>query len=91
MPAAIRELLRSSPLSPGKVTFAWRAAVGPAFDRATAVTLDGQLLIVETGSAEWAREIRRSTSTILNRLQGLLGEAAVTSVQVRVNPNLRVP
>ena len=30
MPGAVVELLRGSPLSDGKVTFAWKAAVGPA-------------------------------------------------------------
>jgi hypothetical protein len=50
IPAAIRELLRGMPLSDGKVGFAWSTAVGPAFGRATAVRLEGRVLIVETSS-----------------------------------------
>src|SRR5438132_6178566 len=83
LPGALTQLLRDAALSDGKVTFAWRAAVGPAFDRATAVKLDGRVLIVETTSAQWAREINRSSGTILTRLQKLLGDDTVERLDVR--------
>jgi hypothetical protein len=83
VPGAIAAMLRSAPLSPGKVDFAWTAAVGPALQRATAVRLEGQILVVETASAQWSREVARSTRVILARLQHLLGEQTVTSLQVR--------
>jgi hypothetical protein len=37
LPGALVELLRGSPNSDGKVTFAWKAAVGPAIERVTNV------------------------------------------------------
>ena len=77
------ELLRTAPLSDGKVTFAWKAAVGPALERATAVKLDGATLIVETTGPQWTREIKRSTGVILTRLKTLLGEQTVQSIDVR--------
>jgi hypothetical protein len=83
MPAALVELLRSSPMSAGKAQFAWQAAVGPAVDRATAVRLEGDLLIVDTQSAQWAHEIKRSTGVILARLQQLLGPNVVNAIAVR--------
>jgi predicted nucleic acid-binding Zn ribbon protein len=83
VPAALAHLLRGAPLSDGKVTFAWRAAVGPALERATAVKLEGDVLIVETSSAQWSREIRRSSGVILARLKALLGDDAVTSIHIR--------
>ncbi len=83
VPGALRLLLRNAPLSDGKVGFAWRAAVGEAFERATAVKLEAGALIVETTSTEWAREIRRSQVLILSRLQAMLGDGAVTSLIVR--------
>jgi hypothetical protein len=89
IPAAVRELLRGMPLSDGKVEFAWRTAVGPAFERATAVKLEGRVLLVETASAEWAREIRRSMGTILERLQAFLGRDTVTRIEVRLNTGLK--
>jgi hypothetical protein len=83
IPGALTELLRDAPLSPGKVTFAWRAAVGPALQRATAVRLEGTGLLVEAASAEWAREVGRAATVILPRLQLLLGSQSITRIDVR--------
>ena len=83
VPGALRLLLRNAPLSDGKVAFAWRAAVGEAFERATAVKLENGVLIVETSSTQWAREITRSRPIILSRLQSMLGADAVSSIIVR--------
>ena len=41
MPAALASVLRQAPLSPEKVAFAWRTAVGAAIDRASTVELRG--------------------------------------------------
>ena len=83
LPGALSELLKDAPLSPGKVSFAWRAAVGPALERETSVRLEAGTLIVDAASAQWAREVRRSSFTILNRLQTLLGAGTVTTISVR--------
>ena len=83
IPGAVAELLRDAPLSDGKIAFAWKVAVGPALDRATAVKLDGTVLLVEVASAQWAREIKRSTGLILPRLRVLLGRDTVTAIKVR--------
>src|SRR5471030_2776272 len=73
LPGALTELLRDTPLSPGKVSFAWRAAVGPALGRETEVRLDKGTLTVEAASAHWVKEVRRSSGIILSRLHTLLG------------------
>ena len=83
VPAALSEVLRAAPLSDGKVGFAWRTVAGPALGRATEVKLERGVLIVETTSIQWAREVRRSSSMILSRLQEFLGKDAVTSIVVR--------
>ena len=83
LPGALATLLKDAPLSPGKVSFAWRAAVGPALERETSVRLEGGTLLVDAVSAQWAREVRRSSSLILHRLQILLGASAVTAISVR--------
>ena len=88
LPGALAELLKAAPLSDGKVMCAWGAAVGPALERATAVKLEGRVLIVETASAQWSREIMRSSPTILDRLRGFLGADAVDRIETRTNPNL---
>jgi len=89
VPGALVELLRTTPLSDGKVTFAWGAAVGPALERVTAVKLEGRVLLVETASAQWSHEILRSSPTILNRLRGFLGPDVVDRIETRTNPNLQ--
>ena len=83
VPGAIIALLRDTPLSAGKVTFAWSAAVGPALQRATSVRLEDGVLLVDAASPQWAREVTRSTYVILRRLQQLLGEQTVTQIVVR--------
>jgi predicted nucleic acid-binding Zn ribbon protein len=83
IPGALLTLLRDIPLSDGKVGFAWRAAVGPALQRATHVKLEGNVLLVDTTSAEWTREVSRSSPVILKRLQELLGADAVVRIEVR--------
>ena len=83
VPGAVADLLRRSPLSPGKVAFAWRTAVGPALERVTAVRLEGGVLIVDARTPEWAREVSRSSRIILGRLQTLLGATAVVRIDVR--------
>ena len=83
VPAALRELLRTAPLSDGKVNFAWKAAVGPALERATAVKLEGGTLIVETTGPQWTREVKRSSGVILARIKTLLGDSTVQRIEIR--------
>jgi len=83
VPAALRELLRAAPLSDGKVTFAWKAAVGPALERATDVKLEAGTLIVETAGPQWTREVQRSSGVILTRIKTLLGEGTVQRIEIR--------
>ena len=82
MPGALVELLRGSPLSDGKVTFAWKAAVGPAIERVTHVKLERCVLLVETASAQWSKEVMRGSAVILRRLQSLLGTDTVERIEV---------
>jgi predicted nucleic acid-binding Zn ribbon protein len=83
IPGALMELLRGAPLSDGKVTFAWNAAVGPALERVTTVKLERGVLIIDAASAQWSREIQRSSGVILARLQSLLGKDTVRKLEVR--------
>lgn len=84
VPGAIAELLRQAPLSPGKVEFAWRTAVGPSMQRVTAVRLEEGTLLVDAETRQWAREVSRSVHVILPRLQRLLGKDVVAGIRIRV-------
>ena len=84
MPAALSAILRKAPLTPEKVAFAWRTAVGPAVDRVTSVELTGSVLRVRAKDATWQREIERSAALIRSRLEALLGDRVVRGIDVSV-------
>jgi hypothetical protein len=83
IPGALKLLLRDAPLSQGKVTFAWNAAVGPAMQRATAVHLERGTLLVDAATPQWGREVARSEDVILSRLHSLLGPGVVSRIEIR--------
>ena len=81
--SALQALLRDQPLSKGKVSLAWSAAVGRTIDRVTGVSLgpDGTLK-VRADDRHWAREVHRSTALIATRVNRLLGEGIVKHIEV---------
>jgi hypothetical protein len=83
VPAALAALLQPMALSPGKVEFAWKAAVGPALERTTLVRLEGSALIVQATDAHWAQAVSQSSIIILSRLESLLGHGVVKNLIVR--------
>jgi hypothetical protein len=83
MPSALAAILRKAPLTPEKVAFAWRAAVGPAVDKATTVELRDGVLRVRARDATWQREVERSAALIRSRLQALLGDDVVRYIDVK--------
>ena len=83
MPGALAEVLRRAPLTPEKVAFAWRTAVGAAVDRATGVELRGATLVVVVKSDEWRHEISRSLALIRSRVNLVLGDGVVTRIELQ--------
>ena len=85
MSAAVAHLVRPAPLSPEKVLFAWRAAVGPAVSRVTRVRLGVLLgvLDVVVDDDRFGDELARSAPLVLGRLQELLGADAVTAIDLK--------
>jgi hypothetical protein len=83
VPRVLAELLRSGPMSQGKLEIAWRAAVGESLSRVTTVRLQPNGLVeVLPSDSRWNRELKRSSSMILTRLKGLLGSDNVLRVSV---------
>ena len=85
LPDALAEIIRKAPMSPEKVAFAWRTAVGPSLDRVTAVQLANHLLHVRAQNAAWQREIERSAALIRTRLESLLGRDVVRGLRVTID------
>jgi Dna[CI] antecedent DciA-like protein len=84
MPGALAVVLRKAPLTPEKIAFAWRTAVGPAVDRVTSIELKGRVLHVRAKDASWQREVERSAALIRKRLAVLLGDDVVRGLDVIV-------
>ena len=82
MPDALASVLRKAPLTPEKVAFAWRNAVGPAVDAVTSVELRDGILLVRAKDPAWTKEVRRSTALIQARLGAVLGVGVVRSITV---------
>jgi hypothetical protein len=82
MPDVLASVLRKAPLSPEKVAFAWRGAVGPAVDAVTSVDLRDGVLIVRTRDQAWKKEVQRSMALIQARLGLVLGAGIVRAIQV---------
>ena len=85
MPGALAAVLRKAPLTPEKVAFAWRTAVGPAVDRVTTIELRGAVLHVRAKDAAWQREVERSAALIRTRLDHLLGAGVVRGIEVTIS------
>ena len=86
MPSAVAEILRKAPLTPEKVAFAWRTAVGAAVDNASVAVLRGDVLYVRVKDASWQREVERSAALIRARLDTLLGAGVVRYIEVTSQP-----
>jgi len=82
IPGALAAILEKAPLSPEKVSFAWRAAVGRSMDNVTSVELRESVLYVRTKDAAWRREVERSAGLIRARLDRLLGDGVVRVIEV---------
>ncbi|HEX5633911.1 MAG TPA: DciA family protein [Gemmatimonadales bacterium] len=83
MPAALTSVLRRAPLTPEKVAFAWRTAVGAALDRATGVELRGATLVVAVRNDEWRHELARSLPLIHSRVNLVLGDGVVARIDLQ--------
>ena len=83
MPDALAAVLRRAPLTPEKIAFSWRTAVGPAVDKVTTVEFHDGVLYVRAKDAAWQREVERSAALIRSRLDGLLGDRIVRRIEVQ--------
>jgi hypothetical protein len=84
VPRALTELFRHGPMSQGKLEVAWRIAVGDALSRVSTVKLqeDGSVE-VHPADLRWCKELKRSSTMILGRLNTLLGTNAVSRLVVK--------
>jgi hypothetical protein len=78
----LAEIIRRQPPSAERTSFAWQIAVGPAISRSTTIDLIDGIIRVTARDAHWARAVERAATTILPRMQHLLGAQAITDMKV---------
>jgi hypothetical protein len=84
VPRALTLLLRTGPLSQGKLDLAWRVAVGDALSRVSTAHLHADGVVeVQPADQRWQTELKRASPMILTRLHTLLGTHAVTRLIVK--------
>jgi len=87
LPGIVARAVRPAPLTPEKVVFAWRLAVGAALARVTRVRLTADHVVdVEVDDARWCEEIERSADIVLARLQAALGAENAERLLIRKPP-----
>lgn len=87
LPSVLVDVIRRQPLSPEKIDFAWRTAVGAALARVTTIHLrPGGTLFVRVSDVRWKTELDPSLALVRDRLVPLLGEKVVRRIEVRVGP-----
>jgi predicted nucleic acid-binding Zn ribbon protein len=79
----VHSLLTRSPMSDGKVEFAWRVAVGASLERVThPQLLDDGTVEVRVDDPAWRKEVKRAQPLILSKLRSLLGTSVVRKIRV---------
>jgi hypothetical protein len=82
----VAEMLKHAPLTPEKVSFAWRTAVGPSIGRVSSARLgDAGVLYVTVVEPHWGPAIMKSSGLILHRLSSLLGPGIVTRLETEAS------
>jgi Dna[CI] antecedent, DciA len=86
--AVLPALLAQAPLTPEKIDFSWRLAVGAPVHRACAVKLTNGVLEISAPDRVWAHEIERSADVILSRMQRMLGRDVIHRIECVRRPEL---
>ena len=81
-PGVLADVIRRQPPSSARTAFAWELAVGAGMARSTSVEVIDRILIVRARDASWAREVERAADVILQRMQHVLGPAAIARLEV---------
>lgn len=88
----LAQLIGDQPMSQAKLDFAWRTAVGAALARVTRVELaPDRTLKVGVAGPLWRIELQRAVPEVLPRLTTLLGNGAVTRIELEQDADAPTP
>ncbi len=82
LPDVVTSVVRKAPLTPQKVAFAWRMAVGARVAGATQIDLRSGTLHVRATEAGWLREVEHSAAMIRSRMGAFLGPDVIRFIKV---------
>ncbi len=85
----VKQMLERQPLSPAKVTFAYRVAAGPALAKAASAVWTAQsgVLTLHARGAAWCRELERASPVLRDRMTFFLGPNVVSKILVIEDPH----
>lgn len=87
LPAILRASGASEEVREAACIAAWRQAVGEALSgHAVPIQLLNQTLVVVVADNIWLRQLEQLRGQLLYRLNAMLGQPLVTSIDLRVNP-----
>jgi predicted nucleic acid-binding Zn ribbon protein len=88
MPAILKASGASEEVAEAACIAAWRHAVGEGLNsHAVPIQLQNQLLVVVVADNIWKKQLEQMRSQLLFRVNSVLGQALVKSVEFRVDPN----
>lgn len=87
LPAILRASGASEEVREAACIAAWKKAVGEALSvHAIPIQLLNQTLVVVVADNIWLRQLEQLRGQLLYRLNAMLGQPLVTSIELRVNP-----
>jgi hypothetical protein len=87
LPAILKAAGASPEVAEAACIAAWKQAVGEGLrSHAVPVQLQNQMLIVVVGDEIWKRQLEPMRSQLMFRLNSVLGQALVKSIELRVDP-----
>jgi predicted nucleic acid-binding Zn ribbon protein len=88
LPAILAVAAGSEEVAEAACMAAWKHIVGPGLvSHAVPVQLQNQKLIVAVEDSIWQRQLEQMRGQLLYRLNALLGQPLVKSIELRIDPN----
>jgi hypothetical protein len=87
LPAILKAASASEAVSEAACRAAWKHAVGEGLsEHAVPVQLQNRTLVVAVADSMWKRQLEHMRGQLLFRLNGVLGQELVKSIELRVAP-----
>jgi hypothetical protein len=87
LPAILAAAGGSEEVAEAACVAAWKHAVGPGLSgHAVPVQFQNKTLVIAVADAIWQKQLEQLRGQLLFRLNSILGQAVVTSIEIRIQP-----